>query len=472
MSGLRRTLGLSSTIAIVAGGIIGSGVFMKPALMMSQLGSPVWLLEVWALAGIITLFGALSNAELAALFPETGGQFIFFQKLYGDRFAYLYGWAAFAVFNTAGNASVAYVCATYAGYFFPLPQFSAATAQSLVLHIPLIGDLYPLDNIGVKLLTILMVLLLTWLNYFSVGHSAALQRLLTWIKLLAITLLVVGLFSSSGGSASHFSSTLTHKPTGWPALVAWMAALSGAFWGYDGWNNITFIAGEIKEPRRNIPRSLLAGLLICMLVYVMLNAAFAYVLSPADMAASSWVAADAAYVAAGKTGALVITGLVVISTLGAANSNILSTARVTFALGTAHPAFNWAGRVHPRFHTPGNALWLNGIWTVVLVMTGSFDILTDMLIFVSWFFYGMSVLGVMLLRKRLPDAERPYRVPGYPFVPMIFVLFTACFLVITLVTDIRNYVQGESHLIHSLLGVGITLAGLPLYYLSKKRNSV
>jgi APA family basic amino acid/polyamine antiporter len=145
---------------------------------------------------------------------------------------------------------------------------------------------------------------------------------------------------------------------------------------------------------------------------------------------------------------------------------------VTFALGSAHPAFNWAGRVHPRFHTPGNALWLNGIWTVLLVMTGSFDMLTDMLIFVSWFFYGMSVLGVMLLRKRLPEAERPYRVPGYPFVPMIFVLFTACFLVITLVTDIRNYVQGESRLIHSLLGVGITLAGLPLYYLSKKRNSV
>jgi len=470
MSGLRRTLGLSSTIAIVAGGIIGSGVFMKPALMMTQLGSPVWLLEVWALAGIITLFGALSNAELAAQFPETGGQYVFFQKMYGEQFAYLYGWAAFAVFNTAGNASVAYVCATYLGYFFPLPQFSDAISQSVILHIPFIGDILPLDNAGVKLLTILLVLVLTWLNYYSLGRSAALQRILTWIKLLAIILLVVGLFSSSAGTFSHYQENLSKQPTGWAAAAAWMAALSGAFWGYDGWNNITFIAGEIKDPRRNIPISLFAGLLICILVYVLLNASFAYVLSPVQMAESNWVASDAALAAAGKTGALVITLLVVISTLGAANGNILSTARVTFALGASQTAFGWAGRVHPRFHTPGNALWLNGAWTVVLIISGSFDILTDMLIFVSWFFYGMSVLGVMLLRNRYPHAERSYRVPGYPMVPLIFVLFTASFLVITLVTDVRQYLQGESRLIHSLLGVGITLAGLPFFYLSKKRK--
>jgi APA family basic amino acid/polyamine antiporter len=249
-----------------------------------------------------------------------------------------------------------------------------------------------------------------------------------------------------------------------------MAALSGAFWGYDGWNNITFIAGEIKDPRRNIPISLFAGLLICILVYVLLNASFAYVLSPVQMAESNWVASDAALAAAGKTGALVITLLVVISTLGAANGNILSTARVTFALGASQTAFGWAGRVHPRFHTPGNALWLNGAWTVVLIISGSFDILTDMLIFVSWFFYGMSVLGVMLLRNRYPHAERSYRVPGYPMVPLIFVLFTASFLLITLVTDVRQYLHGESRLINSLLGVGITLAGLPLFYLSKKRK--
>ena len=313
-------------------------------------------------------------------------------------------------------------------------------------------------------------MVLTWLNYYSLGRSAALQRILTWIKLLAIILLVVGLFSSPAGTFSHYQENLSKQPTGWAAVAAWMAALSGAFWGYDGWNNITFIAGEIKDPRRNIPISLFAGLLICILVYVLLNASFAYVLSPVQMAESNWVASDAALAAAGKTGALVITLLVVISTLGAANGNILSTARVTFALGASQTAFGWAGRVHPRFHTPGNALWLNGAWTVVLIISGSFDILTDMLIFVSWFFYGMSVLGVMLLRNRYPHVERSYRVPGYPMVPLIFVLFTASFLLITLVTDVRQYLHGESRLINSLLGVGITLAGLPLFYLSKKRK--
>ena len=201
-----------------------------------------------------------------------------------------------------------------------------------------------------------------------------------------------------------------------------------------------------------------------------MNASFAYVLSPETIAGSSWVASDAALAAAGKTGALVITLLVVISTLGAANGNILSTARVTFAWSASQPAFSWAGRVHPRFHTPGNALWLNGAWTIVLIISGSFDMLTDMLIFVSWFFYGMSVFGVILLRLRHPHEERSYRVPGYPWVPLIFVVFTASFLVITLVTDIRQYLLGESRLIHSLLGIGITLAGLPLYYLSKKRK--
>jgi APA family basic amino acid/polyamine antiporter len=189
------------------------------------------------------------------------------------------------------------------------------------------------------------------------------------------------------------------------------------------------------------------------------------------MAGSTWVASDAALAAAGKTGALVITLLVVIATLGAANGNILSTARVTFAWGASHTAFSWAGKVHPRFNTPGNALWLNAAWTIVLIVSGSFDMLTDMLIFVSWFFYGMSVFGVILLRQRNPQGERSYRVPGYPWVPSIFVLFTGAFLVITLVTDVQQYLLGESRLIHSFLGVGITLAGLPLYYLSKKRKS-
>jgi APA family basic amino acid/polyamine antiporter len=227
--------------------------------------------------------------------------------------------------------------------------------------------------------------------------------LLTWIKLLAIAILLLGVLNSSVGSMAHFSETLPGKPVGWALAAACMAALSGAFWGYDGWNNITFVSGEIKDPQRNIPLSLLAGLLICTLVYVSLNAAFIYILSPSAMAASSWVASDAARLMGGMAGAAIITGMVVVSTLGATNGNILSTARVTYALGAANSLFAWAGKVHPRFYTPGNALWLNAIWAILLICSGSFDILTDMLVFVSWFFYGMSALGVIILRIRMPN---------------------------------------------------------------------
>jgi APA family basic amino acid/polyamine antiporter len=443
---------------------------MKPASMMSQLGSPVWLLGVWVLAGLITLCGALSNAELATLYPETGGQYVFFDKIFGKRFAFLYGWAALAVFNTGGNASVAYVCSNYAGYFIQLPNFAAATEQAARIHIPLIGDIYPLENFGVKSLTILIIILFTWINYYSLQLGASLQRWLTWIKLVAIAIILLGVMKSSVGSLSHFSQTLPSKPAGWAMVAAWMAALSGAFWGYEGWNNITFVSGEIKEPKRNIPLSLFFGLLICTLVYVSLSAAFVYILSPSAMAGSSWVASDAARLMGGVMGAAIITGMVVVSTLGATNGNILSTARVTYALGASNRLFSWAGEIHPRFNTPGNALWLNAIWTILLIISGSFDMLTDMLVFVSWFFYGMSALGVILLRIRMPEAPRPYKVPGYPYIPLIFILFTVCFLLATLVTDIQQYLSGKTHLINSLLGVAITLVGLPLYYWSKSKN--
>jgi APA family basic amino acid/polyamine antiporter len=443
---------------------------MKPASMMSQLGSPAWLLLVWVLAGLITLCGALSNAELATLYPETGGQYVFFDKIFGKRFAFLYGWAALAVFNTGGNASVAYVCSNYAAYFIQLPNFAAATEQAARIHIPLIGDIYPLENFGIKSLTIVIIVLFTWINYYSLQWGASLQRWLTWIKLVAIAILLLGVMKSSVGNLSHFSQILPSKPAGWAMVAAWMAALSGAFWGYEGWNNITFVSGEIKEPQRNIPLSLFFGLLICTLVYVSLSAAFVYILSPAAMAGSFWVASDAARLMGGVLGAAIITGMVVVSTLGATNGNILATARVTYALGASNRLFSWAGEIHPRFNTPGNALWLNAIWTILLIISGSFDMLTDMLVFVSWFFYGMSALGVILLRIRMPDAPRPYKVPGYPYIPLIFILFTVCFLVATLVTDVQQYLSGKTHLVNSLLGVAITLFGLPLYYWSKSRN--
>jgi basic amino acid/polyamine antiporter, APA family len=444
---------------------------MKPSVMALQLGSPMLLLSVWVVAGCITLFGALSNAEVAAMFPETGGQYVFFQKMYGRFFSFLYGWAAFAVFNTAGNASIAYVCSEYANYFLHLPRLDAATEQAFYLSLPGIGKLYILQNLGVKILTIALVVFFSWINYKSVGYGTAVQRILTFLKLLAIGILIMGLLGSGKGSFSNLHNDLPSLPRGFALLSAYMAAVAGAFWAYDGWNNITFIAGEIQRPQRNIPRSLFIGVLTCIVIYLLVNLALIYILPIQQMAGSSFVASDAATVAWGTIGGMIITLMVVVSTAGTTNANVLATARITCAWSEETRMFSKAGKVHRKNGTPGNALVLNAAWSCFLIMTGSFDMLTDMLVFVSWLFYMMSGIGLFILRYKLPREQRPYKVWGYPVVPLVFVLFAAVFLGVTLYSDIMNYMEGKTVFINSVFGLAITLAGLPFYFLSKKRNA-
>lgn len=471
MSDLKRTFGLWSSVSIVAGGIIGSAIFMKPALMASQLGSPELLLLVWIGAGIITMFGALSNAEVAAMIPETGGQFVFFQKMYGDFIAFMYGWAAFAVFNTAGVASIAYVLGTYVEYFVELPRFSPATEHSIEIFMPFVGHIYPLENIGVKSVTIAVVMLLTGINYISTRFGGNVLVIFTVLKVAAMAMIIVGIFFSGAGDWNNLITDSTViKPTGWAMLGAIVAATSGAFWGYDGWNNITFVAGEIKDPQRNIPKSLFIGLIICMVIYVLTTMAYLYVL-PIDKAAqSAMVGSDAAQVVMGSVGGGIIALMVIISTFGTTNGNILATARVSFAMAQDKHFFAWVGKVHPRFNTPANALLLHGIWTSTLVLSGSFDTLTDMLIFVSWLFYGLSAAGIFILRQKMPNAERPYRVWGYPVIPAVFVTFTALFLILTFINDITNYISGKTMIINSLFGIFLMLPGLPLYWHFKRMN--
>jgi len=471
MNNFNRTLGLSTTIAIVVGGVIGSGIFMKPALMASQLGSPLLLLSVWLVAGIISLFGALSNAELSTMFPETGGPFVFFKKIYGETFAFTYAWAAYAVTNTAGNASIAYVFSEYTNYFIQLPQFSETIEKSVHFTIPFIGTIFPLHHFGVKALTVFLILVLSAVNYYSVKSGGTLQRFLTSLKIIGITMLIGGIFFSSKGSVNNIVTSSGDMPQGWGMIGAYMAALAGAFWAYDGWNNITFVGGEIKNPQRNIPKSLIAGLFICIIIYTLMNIAFTYLLPIDQLAASSFVASDAASIAWGSIGGGLIAILVMLSTLGAANANVLATARTTFAMGEENKWFTKAGKIHPKFNTPGNALIFNAVWSSVLIFSGSFDILTDMLVFVSWFFYGMSTLGVFILRKKMPLAERPYKVWGYPVIPALFVSFVFFFLASTLYADILNYQSGTSPLVNSLLGIAITCMGIPVYYLSRKKST-
>ena len=468
---LERKLGLWATISLVAGGVIGSGIFMKPALMAGQLGSPALLLLVWVVAGVITLFGALSNAEVAVMFPVTGGQYVFFEKMYGDLIAFLYGWAAFAIFNTAGVASIAYVMAEYTGYFIELPRFPAGTERSFSLHIPAIGTFFPLENAGVKGLTICTVMLLSLANYFSTRFGGGIQVVFTIAKIAAFALLITGIFFSGEGSFTNLiTNDHTIMPSGSALVAACIAATAGAFWAYDGWNNITFVAGEVRSPQSVIPKSLLIGLLIPIILYVLINAAFLYVIPVGKMPGSVLIAADAATITMGAAGGTAIVVLVILSTFGSTNGNVLATARVTFAMARQQRFFAFAGKIHPRFHTPGNALLLHAAWTTLLIISGSFDMLTDMLIFVSWLFYGMSVAGLFILRRKLPAVPRAYKVPGYPIVPLIFCLFTSVFIVVTLYNDISNYLAGKTEVVNAAIGLVLTLMGVPLYWFFKSRG--
>ncbi len=464
---LERSFGLRSTVSLVVGGIIGSAIFMKPALMASQLGSPWLLVAVWGIAGAITFLGALTNSEAAAMMPETGGQYIFFQRMFGDFTAFIYGWSAFAVFNTAGAASIAYVFSIYAEYFVHLPRLPKETEQLIHLYMPGIGRIYPLENIGVKSLTILLIWLLTFVNYRSTKSGDNVQVLFSFLKVAAIVFLVAGIFIFGKGSISNFSHSASHA--GWPLVLAIVAATSGAFWGYDGWNNITFMAGEIKNPQRNLPLGLLLGLLTVILIYILMNLAYIYALPIDVIAKSSFVGSDAASSAFGFGAGALIALMVMISTFGCTNGNILATARVTFAMAQEKRFFSSIGNVHPKFKTPGNALLLHGVWTSMLILSGSFDMLTDMLVFVSWLFYALGAIGVMVLRKKMPDAARPYKTWGYPWVPIAFILISSLFLMITLYNDITNYMNGTSPLINSVFGLALASFGIPLYFYFKKK---
>lgn len=469
-SSLQKKIGFWSSTSIIVGSIIGSGVFMKPSTMAAQLGSPVWLTAVWVIAGIFSLFGALIYAELGAMMPETGGIYVYFKKMFGDFVAFLYGWAAFAVINTAATAAISFVCAQYADYFLHLPRFSQEMEQAWVWHLPFVGDLYPLQNFGVKMLAAIIVIGLSLLNHFSLKAGSSFQVISTFVKMAVIGALVFGIFFSGHGSVNNFYESGS-MDTGLSMLSGVVVAMTGAFLAYDGWINITFVAGEIRDPQRNIPRSLMLGVCTCIIVYLLVNQAYLYVLPINAVAHSSLVASDAIAAALGNTSSAIVAAMIVICTLGAVNGNMLSTCRITYAMGKDGVFHRSTGRAHPKYHTPSNALWLHSTWTIAFIVTGSFDMLADMFVFITWIAYGLGAVGIFLLRRRMPDQPRPYKIWGFPWVPILFIGFTAFYLVTTVYSDVSNYLNGRQPVINSVLGMIITAIGIPLYYYFRNAKS-
>ena len=462
---LRRTINLPTATSMVIGGVIGSGIFIRPAEMAALLGSPFLIFFIWVVSGLLNLLSAMVTAEIGGMFPETGGQYVFIRKIYGDFWAFIYGWAAFSVINTAGTAAVAFICAEYLQYFFVLPRFAPEIEQTISIHLPFVGSIFPLENFGLKMLTIAILGLFTWTSYRSTKLGGSIQLLSTILKLAAIAFLILGLFFSGAGSLSNFTLSSAHiAPEGYAMVAAMVAACTGAFQAYDGWGVMVNVAGEIRQPQKNIPNGLIFGLLTCMFIYIAVTASIVYILPVDAMAHSTLVAADAAKKAFGFAGGGLVAIMIVLSVFGTTNANVMGPPRMTFAMAHEGHFFRIAGRIHPAFKTPGNALVIHFIWMGLFVLSGSFFMLADMSVFIVWSINLMILFGIFVLRRKMPGAPRPYKMGGYPWLPLIVLLFNLFYLGFTLYSDIHNYLVGKTVLMNSVLGLIISALGIPFYF--------
>ncbi len=450
---LQPKLGLRAASFLVISVIIGSGVFKKIAPMAEELGTPWLILLCWFIAGIVSLAGALCTAELVSMYPNSGGEYNYFQKIYGRFFSFLYGWASFAVIKTASISALAYIFAQSLNSLFPLPVIDSDTTF-LGLHL--------FENLSIKLLASFLIILLTLLNYRGVQFAEKLSSILTYAMLIAIAFFLVVGFNSDKGSMSNLTTAATNASTtlnGWTLVKAMFLASLGAFWGYDGWNNIAFIGEEIKNPKRNLPLALGLGTLGVMAVYVLINFVFLYVL-PIDYfiqlneTPNKIAAVEVAGEISGPLGMVLVACLILVTTLNSTNSSILMSARMLYAMARDKTFFNQAASVHPTYNTPDKALFIQAAWAVLLVFSGSFDQLTDMLVFAAFLFYAATAFGLMYLRIKAPTADRGYKVIGYPIVPVLFLLFCITICAMTLINQPFE----------AMMGLVLIASGLPVYW--------
>ncbi len=450
---LQPKLGLRAASFLVISVIIGSGVFKKIAPMAEELGTPWLILLCWFIAGIVSLAGALCTAELVSMYPNSGGEYNYFQKIYGRFLSFLYGWASFAVIKTASISALAYIFAQSLNSLFPLPVIDSDTTF-LGLHL--------FENLSIKLLASFLILLLTLLNYRGVQFAEKLSSILTYAMLIAIAFFLVVGFNADKGSMSNLTTAATNASTtlnGWTLVKAMFLASLGAFWGYDGWNNIAFIGEEIKNPKRNLPLALGLGTLGVMAVYVLINFVFLYVL-PIDYfiqlneTPNKIAAVEVAGQISGPLGMVLVACLILVTTLNSTNSSILMSARMLYAMARDKTFFNQAASVHPTYNTPDKALFIQAAWAVLLVFSGSFDQLTDMLVFAAFLFYAATAFGLMYLRIKVPTADRGYKVIGYPIVPVLFLLFCITICAMTLINQPFE----------AMMGLVLIASGLPVYW--------
>jgi len=412
--------------------MIGSAIFIVPAEITREVGSARAAVGVWAAAGVLSLCGALSFAELAAMMPQAGGQYVYLREAYGPQVSFLCGWMFFLVQNSGGIATLAVGFAKFLGGVHPLPAWEQKAAA------------------------VVAVLALTGINYSGVRKGGGVQLIFTGLNAGAIVALIV-LGWVLGRASPGPAGSLPH-PSGLAFLSAFGVAMVAAFWAYEGWNNVTFAAGEVKRPERTLPRALILGTLFVVIVYVLINLVYYRVLSVTEVANSPLVAADAAVRILGSRGSRLVSLAIIIAVLGSTNGSILAGARVYYAMAKDGLFFRWCGAVHPRFHTPHLSLVVQGVWSAFLVLLAGYEQLFTFTVFAAFIFYALAAYAVIVLRRKRPDLPRPYRVPGYPLVPLIFVLGAAWFLMNTLVE--KPLESGAGCLIVAL--------GVPVYRLWKR----
>lgn len=429
---LPRKLGLTDALSIVIGMVIGGGIFLVPNLIARELKSAIPILAVWVFAGVISFFGALACAELGTAFPSTGGQYVFLREAYGPLVGFLCGWSMFLVARSAQVAWLAVTMALYVSYFVPL---SAPVS---------------------KLLGICAIGLFTGINYRGVTARAMVQKTFTLAKVAGLLVII--------GSALLWGSKAASPPEGVVtgfSVSSFGVALIASLLAYDGWVQLSFVAGEIRNPRRNVLVALTLGLVACIAIYLLANAAYLRVLPIAEIAASDHVGATVAQRALGSGGGSLVSLIILLSIIGTLNGCFLTSPRIYFAQARDGLFFRKFAEVHPRYQTPGFAILAQGFWAAVLVVSGSYETLLDYAMFAIWLSYGLMVAGVIVLRYKLPGIARPYRMWGYPVTPALFVAITSWFLVNML----------KTRPLPSIAGLLLIASGIPVYFLWARRRN-
>jgi basic amino acid/polyamine antiporter, APA family len=448
---LVRTLGIGYVVIFVVGNIIGSGVYKKIAPMAAELHSSIWILLAWIVGGIITLFGALCNAEVAGLLADTGGDFVYLKKIYNRFFSFLYGWSLFIVIQTATISSLAYIFAQSLNSIIPIPEIFPS-----LQHFSIGGIFYPFQGFGIKLTAILLIMLLTGLNISGLKSGAWVSKAILLLVSVGLLLIVFFGLGSKVARPGNFLD-VTDLTAGAVTVSSFFTAMLAAFWAYQGCLSVGFIGGEVRNPTKNIPKGIVTGVFLVIAIYLLVNLTYLSLLSIPQLVSindsgNQIAAVEAVRTFGGTKGVLFISVLILITTLGCTNASILTGARPYYAMARNRLFFSGIGKIN-RASVPSNSLLWQGIWASLLVLSGTFDQLTDMVIFAVFIFYGATSLGVFILRRRMPNAARPYKVWGYPVVPAIYILFCIGLVFNTIITRPRE----------AAIGLTLILSGIPVY---------